>query len=74
MAWWTEFKTTLLPWLIASAVVALVIVESHRTTAQLLAMNQTLTLAVQEQGKTLEGVRQLLGAQGYTVSPPYPVP
>ena len=69
MLWWTEFKTTILPWLLAAAVIGLVIVESHRTMAQMMAINQTLTAALQTQGEALDGIQRLIGQQGYTVSP-----
>lgn len=69
MEWWTVFETRILPWLIAAAVVALVISESHRTTAQMVGMNEQLGKAVAAQAEALEGIRQLLGTQGYTVGP-----
>jgi len=69
---WTEFKTTILPWILAAAVVALLIVEHRRVTGELIAANERLATAVGEQGTALEGVRQLLAEQGYTM-PPVPL-
>jgi len=69
MPWWIEFKTTLLPWILAAAVVALIIAEAHRTTAQLVAVNESLTQVLQEQGRVLDRLQQTLSVQGYTVSP-----
>ncbi|HKH71956.1 MAG TPA: hypothetical protein VKA59_11440 [Vicinamibacterales bacterium] len=66
---WTEFKNTILPWLLASAVVAFMIAEHRRTTGALLDANNRLANAVEQQGKALDGVRSLLGSQGYTLPP-----
>lgn len=66
---WTEFKTTILPWLIAAGVVALLMFEHRRTTAALIEANSRLAEAVEVQGKALEGVRDLLAKQGYTLPP-----
>ena len=66
---WTEFKNTLLPWLLAGAVVAFLIVENRRMTGALLAANSRLADAVEQQGKALDGVRSLLASQGYTLPP-----
>ena len=66
---WTEFKNAILPWLLAGAVVAFLIAEHRRTTAALLDANTRLAHAVEEQGKALDGVRALLGSQGYTLPP-----
>jgi hypothetical protein len=66
---WTEFKNTILPWLLAGAVVTFLIAEHHRTTEALLAANARLASAVEQQGKALDGVRGLLAAQGYTLPP-----
>jgi hypothetical protein len=66
---WTEFKNTILPWLLASAVVAFLITEHRRTTEALLAANARLASAVDQQGKALDGVRSLLANQGYTLPP-----
>ena len=64
---WTEFKNAILPWLLASAVVAFLIAEHRRTTGALLEANTRLANAVEQQGKALEGVRALLASQGYTL-------
>jgi hypothetical protein len=66
---WTEFKNTILPWLLAAAVVAFLIAEHRRTTEALLEANQRLANAVEQQGKALDGVRGLLASQGYTLPP-----
>jgi hypothetical protein len=66
---WTEFKTTILPWLIAGMVIGLVMMEHQRTTAALLAANGRLADAVEIQGRALDGVRDLLAKQGYTLPP-----
>jgi hypothetical protein len=69
MPYWVEFKNTVLPWLLAAGVVAFLIAEHRRTTEALITANARLAEAVEEQGKALEGVRQLLAAQGYTLPP-----
>jgi len=69
MSIWTEFKNAILPWLLASAVVAFLIAEHRRTTEALLAANARLANAVDHQGRALEGVRALLASQGYTLPP-----
>jgi hypothetical protein len=66
---WSEFKNTLLPWLLAGGVVAFLITEHRRTTEALLQANGRLANAVEEQGKALDGVRSLLASQGYTLPP-----
>jgi hypothetical protein len=66
---WTEFKNTVLPWLLAGGVVAFLIAEHRRTTEALLDANQRLANAVEQQGKALDGVRGLLSSQGYTLPP-----
>jgi hypothetical protein len=66
---WTEFKNTILPWLLAGSVVTFLIAEHHRTTDALLAANARLATAVEQQGKALDGVRGLLASQGYTLPP-----
>jgi hypothetical protein len=66
---WAEFKTAVLPWLIAAAVLAILMSEHQRTTAALLAANGRLADAVEQQGRALDGVRDLLAEQGYTLPP-----
>jgi len=66
---WTEFKNSILPWLLAGAVVAFLIAEHRRTTGALLDANTRLAEAVEQQGKALDGVRALLASQGYTLPP-----
>jgi hypothetical protein len=67
--YWVEFKNTILPWLLAAGVVTFLVHEHRRTTEALLGANTRLAEAVEQQGKALEGVRQLLAAQGYTLPP-----
>jgi len=69
MTYWNEFKNTILPWVLAAGVVTFLISEHRRTTEALLGANSRLAEAVEEQGRALEGVRQLLAAQGYTLPP-----
>ncbi|MEZ5318927.1 MAG: hypothetical protein R2752_16120 [Vicinamibacterales bacterium] len=69
MQLWTEFKNTLLPWVLAAGVVTFLVAEHHRTTQALLEANARLAAAVEQQGKALDGVRELLSAQGYTLPP-----
>jgi len=69
MSIWTEFKNTILPWLLAAGVVTFLITEHRRTTQALLDANVRLAGAVEQQGKALEGVRSLLASQGYTLPP-----
>ncbi|MDH4066107.1 MAG: hypothetical protein OEW19_17030 [Acidobacteriota bacterium] len=69
MTYWIEFKNTILPWLLAGAVVTFLVHEHRETTSALLGANARLASAVEEQGKALEGVRQLLASQGYTLPP-----
>lgn len=66
---WTEFKNTILPWLLAAAVVVFLIAEHRRTTGALLDANTRLADAVEKQGEALDGVRGLLASQGYTLPP-----
>jgi hypothetical protein len=66
---WVEFKTAILPWLIAAAVITLLIWEHNRTTEALVSANGRLADAVELQGKALDGVRDLLATQGYTLPP-----
>ena len=66
---WTEFKNAILPWLLAAGVIGLVMLEHRRTTAALMAANGRLAEAVEVQGRALEGVRDLLAKQGYTLPP-----
>ena len=66
---WTEFKNAILPWMLAAAVVGFLIAEHRRTTGALLDANNRLAEAVEQQGKALDGVRDLLASQGYTLPP-----
>ncbi len=66
---WKEFKNSILPWLLAGAVVAFLIDEQRRTTQARLDANARLADAVDQQGKALDDVRALLASQGYTLPP-----
>jgi len=66
---WLEFKNTILPWMLAGAVVAFLVAEHRRMTGALLDANTRLASSVEQQGKALDGVRALLAAQGYTLPP-----
>ena len=66
---WIEFKNTVLPWLLAAAVVSFLVMEHRRTTEALMSANSRLADAVAQQGRALKGVRQLLASQGYTLPP-----
>jgi hypothetical protein len=70
VTYWIEFKNTILPWMLAGGVVTFLIHEHRQTTEALLGANARLAAAVEQQGQALEGVRQLLATQGYTVPPP----
>jgi hypothetical protein len=48
---WTEFRNSILPWLLAGLVVAFLIAEHRRTTAALLEANTRLANAVEQQGR-----------------------
>jgi len=69
LTYWIEFKNTILPWLLAAGVVTFLVNEQRQTTTALLGANERLATAVEQQGKALEGVRQLLASQGYTLPP-----
>lgn len=69
MPFWNEFKNTILPWLLAAGVVTFLVTENRRTTEAILSANTRLAEAVEAQGAALEGVRDLLAAQGYTLPP-----
>jgi hypothetical protein len=69
VTYWVEFKNTVLPWLLAGGVVTFLVMGHRRTTDALLGANARLAAAVEEQGRALDGVRQLLSNQGYTLPP-----
>lgn len=69
MSIWIEFKNTILPWLLAAGVVTFLVSEHRETTQALMTANSRLAQAVEQQGQALEGVRQLLASQGYTLPP-----
>jgi hypothetical protein len=69
VTYWVEFKNTILPWLLAGGVVTFLVMEHRRTTDALMGANARLATAVEEQGRALDGVRQLLSNQGYTLPP-----
>jgi len=70
VTYWIEFKNTILPWMLAGGVVTFLVHEHRQTTEALMGANARLATAIEQQGKALEGVRQLLATQGYTVPPP----
>jgi hypothetical protein len=70
VTYWIEFKNTILPWVLAGGVVTFLVHEHRQTTQALMGANARLADAIEQQGKALEGVRQLLATQGYTVPPP----
>jgi hypothetical protein len=69
MPFWIEFKNAILPWMLAAGVIVFLVTEHRRTTEALLTANQRLADAVEAQGRALEGVRDLLAKQGYTLPP-----
>jgi hypothetical protein len=62
MQGWTEFRTHVLPWLLAGAVIGLMAVQENERTARL---NELLL----RQAQSLESVHILLSTQGF-ISPP----
>jgi hypothetical protein len=62
MQGWIEFRTHVLPWLLAGAVVGLMAVQENKRTARL---NELLL----RQAQSLESVHILLSTQGF-ISPP----
>jgi hypothetical protein len=70
VTYWIEFTNTILPWVLAGGVVTFLVHEHRQTTQALMGANARLADAIEQQGKALEGVRQLLATQGYTVPPP----
>ena len=66
---WMEFKSTLLPYIIAAVVVTVLITEHRRTVEALAAMNSQLAVAVANQGEELGNMRDLLATQGFVSVP-----
>ena len=62
MRGWTKFRTHVLPWLLAGAVIGLMAVQENERTARL---NELLL----RQAQSLESVHILLSTQGF-ISPP----
>jgi len=62
MVAWTEFRTYVLPWLLAGAVIGLMSAQEMKRTARL---NELLL----RQAQSLESVHILLSTQGYLVPP-----
>lgn len=62
MQLWTEFRTHLLPWLVAAAVVSLMSYQENRRT-------MSLNAAIQRQAQAIEAQNSLLATQGYLVPP-----
>ena len=66
---WLEFKTTLLPFLIAAAVVAVVMYTSQRTEAVLRDELAAMRVLSAQQAEEVGKMRDLLSQQGYTLAP-----
>jgi hypothetical protein len=66
MQGWTEFRTHVLPWVLAGAVIALMSFQENKRTARL---NELLL----RQAQSLESVHILLSTQGYLVPPALPL-
>ena len=62
MIYWTEFKTTLLPWVIAGLLIWLIVNDGRRRDEEFAAQQLRLT-------QSLEQIHLLLSTQGY-LSPP----
>ena len=62
MVYWTEFKNTILPWVIAGALVWLVVSDGRRRNEEMTAQQLRLTQAIEQ-------IHLLLSTQGY-ISPP----
>ena len=66
---WTEFKTTILPWLLAVGMITLFLGEEHHISTMLLSSNTQLVKALEAHGSALSGITKLLSEQGYVVPP-----
>ena len=62
MVIWTEFRTHVLPWILAGAVIGLM---AHQETKRTARLNELLL----RQAQSLESVHILLSTQGYLVPP-----
>jgi hypothetical protein len=62
VVYWTEFKNTILPWVIAGALVWLVVSDGRRRSEEMTAQQLRLT-------QSIEQIHLLLSTQGY-LSPP----
>jgi hypothetical protein len=62
MVYWTEFKTTILPWVIAGALIWLVVSDGRRRDGEMMAQQLRLT-------QSIEQIHLLLSTQGF-ISPP----
>ncbi|MCR4300861.1 MAG: hypothetical protein NUV51_04560 [Sulfuricaulis sp.] len=66
---WLEFKTTLLPWLLAAAVIGLLEWRHTADVGRWQEANEMLRTSVDRQAAALEKIGDLLAAQGYTLPP-----
>jgi hypothetical protein len=62
MLYWTEFKNSILPWVIAGSLVALVVSDNRRRNEEMAEQQLRLT-------QSIEQIHLLLSTQGY-LSPP----
>ena len=62
MAVWIEFRTHLLPWIVAGAVVGLMNIQENNRTEQ-------LRIGMLRQAQAIEAQNNLLATQGYLVPP-----
>jgi hypothetical protein len=59
---WIEFRTHLLPWLIAGTVIGMMTIQERQRTA-------SLNASMLRQGQAIEAQNNLLATQGYLVPP-----
>ena len=62
MVYWTEFKNSILPWMIAGSLVWLVVSDGRQRTEEISAQQLRLTQAIEQ-------IHLLLSTQGYLVPP-----
>jgi len=69
MTAWMEFKTTILPWVVAAAFIALAQLNHLREVRTLEEANARLTSVIGEMREELRATNHLLSTQGYTLPP-----